>query len=462
MAPDVLQERMPQKLELFDVLLVLMLVWVQIAKILLYVIWSQESEVSSYVKLLFYSPTVLFPVIAFWHKRRIFRWNLFWVKCAIIPVFTLGVYAVHFLLHGFSRALFQYFPQYIVLVMPAYCSGVLIAYYRRELKALLVLEKISWFVLVYVGMYIKAAFFTPTAPFEGALGRYSYMAVSLVLLPFFAANFILYIQSLDENLWVRIRRLGITVILFFCLCVAGTRSIVIIAIFSPIILIILEVKVCPQQLKRLIVLQVLFLLIFFSGEGKEGGFARFSRGGDYLLSVLRGNFSSSSGVAVFAVNDNGEIYKKALSDQAVVSPPASDDLSVGTSVNVKQREIPADRVKIYKLACNEIKNNLPWGMGALGFISKYVLYPHQFGLELLSDCGILGGLMLLWCIYLLGHILLKGIACFQRSLFLSFGLFFALYVCVSGSYWSSYYLHFFLGYGAGLLSVSRRKKIIDS
>ncbi|MEA4892173.1 MAG: hypothetical protein VB085_06390 [Peptococcaceae bacterium] len=303
---------------------------------------------------------------------------------SVLPFFFIACFIIAISRYGLKGLVYEQLKLFGIYGLSAYASGILTAVYYKE-DVLEKFEKIN-LIMLFPGIF---TFFYYIITGSRNLGVMNYMNIAYSFLPFLFAELINYVREtplleLKLKKKVNIYRLLVISLYWVIIIGSGTRG----AIFSTlgfIILLLMYTLWAKKHIKNSLISCCIIVIIFFismTGTKLPGA----ERMHAYLKNLSTGEISTS--------NEQKEVYenlKKEIIDKSA-EKKIKDNSDEEEVVIEKPKDVSGikDRKTLYKLAFLEARSNL-WGLGPMGFLKKYGMYPHNIIFELFSDLGFLVG-----------------------------------------------------------------------
>lgn len=343
---------------------------------------------------------------------------------------------------GVTNALMRVTRLFIAFGIPAFFSGYCGAMKQKEKAFFCVLENVSIISLPAAILYCFGQLFQllPAKWNNGAsLGILNYMDIAYTFMPFLLAHVVCFREKSEwripfsRNTISNAQRLRviISVIYWIAIIGTGTRGAYFCVVGACVFLMFgSRNNITDAWKRRLLPLTMIVVLFFSIFIYAPPGLARVRRMDLFITGLRGGELVTTTG--------------KQLTDEMIESL-IEGSLKVQT---LKQSGYSLNnRGTLFRLAWKEFLNNLPMGMGPLGFTVKYNLYPHNAVLELLCETGVVGIVFLSLFVYALARLLFTERKTGTGWLLFAFILAYAIRDGISGSIWENSTMQWVLGYG---------------
>ncbi len=412
-------------------------------------------------------------------------------------LFYIFSFLVSMLRWGLTSHLVSYLLYFGVLGVPTYLVGVIVAKNREETKLFEGLNRWSFFVSPVILHYIIIEFanIKPIGTKNGFLGVYTYMTIAYMALPFILSWFLTLLwRDRSNNKNVRRRKIVVNVFMillyWISLLYTGTRGAVLCVLFFAVCVCFYALLVRHNNRFIVLVVASLFFITLFLGKFFPSlKMTRLSRLGSFqhiisdFISVqeninnttplltdpnsidscsTKHSSSSTTSTTTTTMPSDSTNSKTETSSSffheidLTTTPMPSSSVNDGVDNNdvslPQKNELPAVRTINYRLvlfatAIQEIKENPLFGLGPLGYYYKYYpQYPHNIFLELIVECGIVGGLAVVFLIFKFFKFAMLGRKNQRIMLIFLMLTGYIVYYMVSGTVWKNLTLLFFLGY----------------
>ncbi len=342
--------------------------------------------------------------------------------------------------------------EFMLYINSAYISGYVMCKYHLYGMITKRIETLSIFMLpaflVYGFLNI-----TGTNPYyqDIYLGEVNYQHIAISVLPLilvFSINFIKYdnykIFGFLNLKYNNMLRLLFVIFIWYCVIIPGGTRSIILGIIAFVILCVLYSLYIKENRKKSIILCVIILMLFGIQMVYPVVENSSDRVMDFVSNVSEGSLQTGTNAIAFTDEDYDILINDSLSDEAME-----------LKNHIGNREV------LFTLAIREGINNPFCGLGVKGFEYKYGMYPHNSALELISDFGIVPGVILSLGILL---VVIKTIMLSKKDRDLGYVFLFILgygvYLMSSGSLYDAVPLSFAIGLGITIIikdNISKRK-----
>lgn len=361
-------------------------------------------------------------------------------------LFVAACYVFSYLKSGTTNVLVKFLPQFVVFCVPSYFSGYSGALMHKEDLFFSPLENVS-LIAAPAAVYYLALTIAERLPekWAGGLGVMNYMNVAYAFMPFLLAHMIRFVENgkwafpfsckeIKRPQWIRA---ALSMLYWFAIIGTGTRGTYVCIVVVCLLLLVRRKKKKRRWRRLTLPIGLIVILLGVLFVYTPPGFSRVHRMDSFLKGVAEGTIDTS-------IEHN-------LSDDLI-------EQSVDGTMQIDALQTEGygfrNRGTLYKLAWKEFLKSPLTGMGPLGYMIKYGLYPHNAVLELLCETGAFGICFLI----LLAAVLLRLLMLSKTDesvwpvvLFLSA---YIIYANISGCIWICSALQWGLGYGLTVCSIS--------
>lgn len=371
---------------------------------------------------------------------------------AIVVFYVLGYLTAVFRFGLFSDLVFRA-EILIVLGLPLPLAAVCVAK-KDGLKSFFsVMERLSFFAFPAYFAYFNGAVFNCHIPdtFRG-LGMIDYMSLASGIMPFIVSHIQQFVDGkelylpfwnkpLPKGQWIR----GAVIFIYWIAIIGtGTRGIYL-SMMGYLILLVPVRLMYRKKIKRALCVSVslLIIILFNMFVWAPPGLDGVRRMDVFFDGLADGELVTTS--ESYLVQQNLDNLVAADGDQRVANrreEPTTEASTVDfeiTPENIGDLNLFfGSRGTLFKLAIKEFLK-APWtGMGPLGYMYKYGIYPHNAVLELLCELGIVGfSVVMALIVYVLVKLLLIAKKRPELPGFVMLLLVYAMQMCMSGTVWSS-------------------------
>ena len=405
---------------------------------------------------------VLFTLVAAVALLSVLRFGR--MKCrtllplGIVLLFYMVCYLMVPLRHGFTSSWIHSAGQFACFSFPAFCAGIYAAVKQQEETLFASLERLGFCVAPAALIYLNGALFGCNPFHDGwYLGIINYMDLAYTIMPFLLALVVQFSEkrpltilgrTLAYPQWVR----GVLIALFWVvICATGTRGTYFCVLGFCVCLVGLSLLHRSNRRRTMVVSAAMALLLFFNiFVYSPKGFNTW-RMKSFLDGLTNGEIVT--GTDVENVDDYLEDMVKADGDRQIANRP-EDDPAAGDfaedHVGAKNLTF-RNRGTLFKLAIMEFQKSPIVGMGPMGYLVKYGLYPHNAILQILCETGIIGFLFFMtFIIWAIIRMLRIGRRRKEIRYLILLFVAYAIQANISGDLWNCSALLCALGYGFAL------------
>lgn len=447
---------------------------------------------------------VLFTLVAAVALLSVLRFGR--MKCrtllplGIVLLFYMVCYLMVPLRHGFTSSWIHSAGQFACFSFPAFCAGIYAAVKQQEETLFASLERLGFCVAPAALIYLNGALFGCNPFHDGwYLGIINYMDLAYTIMPFLLALVVQFSEkrpltilgrTLAYPQWVR----GVLIALFWVvICATGTRGTYFCVLGFCVCLVGLSLLHRSNRRRTMVVSAAMALLLFFnifvySPKGfntwRMKSFVDGLTNGeivtgtddenvdDYLEDMVKADGDRQianrpkddsaagdsageivTGTDVENVDDYLEGMVKADGDRQIANRP-EDDPAAGDFAedHVGSKNLTfRNRGTLFKLAIMEFQKSPIVGMGPMGYLVKYGLYPHNAILQILCETGIIGFLFFMtFIIWAIIRMLRIGRRRKEIRYLILLFVAYAIQANISGDLWNCSALLCALGYGFAL------------
>ena len=380
-------------------------------------------------------------ICSYFFTAKIFSQNN--TKGLIILIIVILFYACSFLFwylsFGYTSLLQRCLSKGVGLMLPALLLGFYYGWHNKKFLniALYILEMCSPIFFVFAFFYDMGIIgIVSNLAYKGVytnVGLLNYMSISYMLMPFLLVHVVHFVlrESIIKSVFckncIQCFRFLAIIMYSFALVLAATRGTICCVIVALVFFAIINIY-HKYSLRRTIfivgiVLGILFTGMLFPGTG---------------------------------LNQRIEVVESGLQEGKLVTSRSSDintgEIERLVKLDYHNNEwdsIPkiSNRGTLYTLAIKEFQKSPIVGMYPGGYWEKYKLYPHNIFLEVICELGIFS-ILIFSFIYIAGKTIVCDAVADEQKIGI-FVLFIAyiLRACVSGSFWTDYFICAFMGYG---------------
>lgn len=405
---------------------------------------------------------VLFTLVAAVALLSVLRFGR--MKCrtllplGIVLLFYMVCYLMVPLRHGFTSSWIHSAGQFACFSFPAFCAGIYAAVKQQEETLFASLERLGFCVAPAALIYLNGALFGCNPFHDGwYLGIINYMDLAYTIMPFLLALVVQFSEkrpltilgrTLAYPQWVR----GVLIALFWVvICATGTRGTYFCVLGFCVCLVGLSLLHRSNRRRTMVVSAAMALLLFFNiFVYSPKGFNTW-RMKSFVDGLTNGEIVT--GTDVENVDDYLEDMVKADGDRQIANRP-EDDPAAGDfaedHVGAKNLTF-RNRGTLFKLAIMEFQKSPIVGMGPMGYLVKYGLYPHNAILQILCETGIIGFLFFMtFIIWAIIRMLRIGRRRKEIRYLILLFVAYAIQANISGDLWNCSALLCALGYGFAL------------
>ena len=405
---------------------------------------------------------VLFTLVAAVALLSVLRFGR--MKCrtllplGIVLLFYMVCYLMVPLRHGFTSSWIHSAGQFACFSFPAFCAGIYAAVKQQEETLFASLERLGFCVAPAALIYLNGALFGCNPFHDGwYLGIINYMDLAYTIMPFLLALVVQFSEkrpltilgrTLAYPQWVR----GVLIALFWVvICATGTRGTYFCVLGFCVCLVGLSLLHRSNRRRTMVVSAAMALLLFFNiFVYSPKGFNTW-RMKSFVDGLTNGEIVT--GTDDENVDDYLEDMVKADGDRQIANRP-EDDPAAGDfaedHVGAKNLTF-RNRGTLFKLAIMEFQKSPIVGMGPMGYLVKYGLYPHNAILQILCETGIIGFLFFMtFIIWAIIRMLRIGRRRKEIRYLILLFVAYAIQANISGDLWNCSALLCALGYGFAL------------
>ena len=405
---------------------------------------------------------VLFTLVAAVALLSVLRFGR--MKCrtllplGIVLLFYMVCYLMVPLRHGFTSSWIHSAGQFACFSFPAFCAGIYAAVKQQEETLFASLERLGFCVAPAALIYLNGALFGCNPFHDGwYLGIINYMDLAYTIMPFLLALVVQFSEkrpltilgrTLAYPQWVR----GVLIALFWVvICATGTRGTYFCVLGFCVCLVGLSLLHRSNRRRTMVVSAAMALLLFFNiFVYSPKGFNTW-RMKSFVDGLTNGEIVT--GTDDENVDDYLEDMVKADGDRQIANRP-KDDPAAGDfaedHVGAKNLTF-RNRGTLFKLAIMEFQKSPIVGMGPMGYLVKYGLYPHNAILQILCETGIIGFLFFMtFIIWAIIRMLRIGRRRKEIRYLILLFVAYAIQANISGDLWNCSALLCALGYGFAL------------
>lgn len=405
---------------------------------------------------------VLFTLVAAVALLSVLRFGR--MKCrtllplGIVLLFYMVCYLMVPLRHGFTSSWIHSAGQFACFSFPAFCAGIYAAVKQQEETLFASLERLGFCVAPAALIYLNGALFGCNPFHDGwYLGIINYMDLAYTIMPFLLALVVQFSEkrpltilgrTLAYPQWVR----GVLIALYWVvICATGTRGTYFCVLGFCVCLVGLSLLHRSNRRRTMVVSAAMALLLFFNiFVYSPKGFNTW-RMKSFVDGLTNGEIVT--GTDDENVDDYLEDMVKADGDRQIANRP-EDDPAAGDfaedHVGAKNLTF-RNRGTLFKLAIMEFQKSPIVGMGPMGYLVKYGLYPHNAILQILCETGIIGFLFFMtFIIWAIIRMLRIGRRRKEIRYLILLFVAYAIQANISGDLWNCSALLCALGYGFAL------------
>ena len=252
---------------------------------------------------------VLFACVCGWAFFHVIKRNSMpavrWILLSLVVLFFGGSFAMGLLTDSSRSVMFEYAKQFVFFAAPAFLAGIVAAVKRTEANFFCALEKLSFFALPAVVIYMNGVLFDCN-PFNWGrdLGILSYMTLAYTLMPLFLALLVRFADGeklpipFTKRYFKRSQLVrGIMIAVYWVALIAtATRGMyVCVAVFCVLLVISRWIRKEPAKNAWWVSFAMAAVLLFTMFIYAPPGMYAVTRATDFIEKLLQGQFVTSGG-----------------------------------------------------------------------------------------------------------------------------------------------------------------------